>query len=111
MNVKNVLNSMIRRGFPVALLVQTAHARKSNAGIAGIGLQLPQDRRDAALIDSTRQVLVKLIEELSVACPDYRFGQLVLNLAFLARDDGDRLAWYLEDIEFVEAARKHLADW
>ena len=35
----------------------------------------------------------------------------MLNLAFLARDDGDRLAWDLEDAEFVEAARKHLTDW
>lgn len=63
------------------------------------------------MISSTRLELLKLIEELSEACPDYRFGQLVLNLAFLAREDGDRLAWDLEDAEFVEAARKHLADW
>ena len=63
------------------------------------------------MIDSTRLELLKLIEELSSACPGYRFGQLVLNLAFLARDDGDRLSWDLEDTEFVEAARKHLADW
>ena len=41
------------------------------------------------MIDPTRQELLKLIEELSAACPEYRFGQLVLNLAFLAREDGD----------------------
>ena len=63
------------------------------------------------MIDLTRLELLKLIEELSAACPEYRFGQLVLNLAFLARDDGDRLAWDIEDAEFVAAARKHLADW
>jgi hypothetical protein len=63
------------------------------------------------MIDPTRRELLKLIEELSVACPDYRFGQLVLNLAFMAREDGDRAAWHLEDSEFIEAARKHLADW
>ena len=63
------------------------------------------------MIDSTRQELLKLLEELSAACPEYRFGQLVLNLAFLAREDGDRRAWDLEDAEYVEAARKHLADW
>ncbi len=33
------------------------------------------------------------MEELSAACPEYRFGQLVQNLAFLAREDGDRPAW------------------
>jgi hypothetical protein len=63
------------------------------------------------MIDPTRRELLKLIEELSTACPEYRFGQLVLNLAFLAREDGDRLAWDLEDAEFIEAARKHLDDW
>jgi hypothetical protein len=63
------------------------------------------------MIDPTRSELIGLIEELSVACPEYRFGQLVLNLASLAREDGDRLAWRVEDVEFVEAARKHLADW
>ena len=63
------------------------------------------------MIDPTRQELIRLIEELSAACPEYRFGQLVLNLAFLAREDGDSRAWHLEDAEFVEAARKHLADW
>jgi hypothetical protein len=63
------------------------------------------------MIDPTRRELIRLIEELSVACPEYRFGQLVLNLASLAREDGDRLAWQVEDAEFVEAARKHLADW
>ena len=63
------------------------------------------------MINPTRRELLKLVEELSVACPEYRFGQLVLNLAFLAREDGDRLAWDLEDGDFVEAARKHLADW
>jgi hypothetical protein len=63
------------------------------------------------MINPTRRELLKLVEELSVACPDYRFGQLVLNRAFMAREAGDDLAWHLEDAEFVEAARKHLADW
>lgn len=63
------------------------------------------------MIDPTRQELLKLVEELSAACPEYRFGQLVLNLAFMAREGGDLQAWHIEDEEFVEAARKHLADW
>jgi len=63
------------------------------------------------MIDPTRRELIELIEELSAACPEYRFGQLVLVLAHMAREDGDRLAWHVEDAEFVEAARKHLADW
>lgn len=63
------------------------------------------------MIDPTRQELLRLIEELSAACPEYRLGQLILNLAFMAREDGDRRAWDVQDAEFVEAARKHLADW
>ena len=63
------------------------------------------------MIDPTRPELLKLIEELSAACPEYRLGQMVLNLAFLAREDGDRFAWDVEDSELVEAARKHLSDW
>jgi hypothetical protein len=63
------------------------------------------------MIDPTRRELLNLFEEFSAACPEYRFGQRVLNLAFLAREGGDRLAWYLEDAEFIEAARKHLTDW
>ncbi|MGO9470301.1 MAG: hypothetical protein ACLQVF_39900 [Isosphaeraceae bacterium] len=63
------------------------------------------------MIDATRRELLKLIEELSAACPDHRFGQLVLILAFMAREDGDSQAWHIDDAEFVAAARKHLADW
>jgi hypothetical protein len=63
------------------------------------------------MIDPVRRELLQLIEELSVACPEYRFGQLVLNLAFLAREDGDSRAWDIEDPEFIEAAKKHLTDW
>jgi hypothetical protein len=63
------------------------------------------------MIDSTRRELLRLLEELSETCPEYRFGQMVLNLAFLARENGDSMAWHVEDAELVEAARKHLADW
>jgi hypothetical protein len=63
------------------------------------------------MIDPTRRELLRLIEELSEACPEYRLGQMILNLASLAREDGDRFAWDVEDAELVEAARKHLADW
>jgi hypothetical protein len=63
------------------------------------------------MINTTRRELLDLIEQLSDACPEYRFGQLVMNLAFLAREDGDRRASDLEDADFLDAARTHLADW
>ena len=63
------------------------------------------------MIDPTRGELLSLIEELSAVCPEYRLGQMILNLAFMAREDGDRYAWDVEDDELIEAARKHLSDW
>jgi len=36
---------------------------------------------------------------------------MILNLAFMAREDGDRFAWDVEDAELIESARKLLADW
>jgi hypothetical protein len=63
------------------------------------------------MIGPTRRELLKLIEGSSQACPEYRLGQMILNLAFLAREDGDRFARDVEDTELIAAARKHLADW
>jgi hypothetical protein len=63
------------------------------------------------MIDPTRRTLLTLIEELSAVCPEYRLGQMILNLAFLAREDGDRHLWDMEDAELIKAAQKHLADW
>jgi hypothetical protein len=63
------------------------------------------------LIDPTRRALLKQIEELSAACPEYRLGQMILNLAFLTREDGDRFLWDVEDVELIAAAQRHLADW
>ncbi len=63
------------------------------------------------MIDRTRRQLLDLLEELSAECPEYRFGQLVLNLAFLAREDGEQALWQLADDELIIAARKHLDDW
>lgn len=63
------------------------------------------------MIEPTRRELLTLIEELSSACPEYRLGQMILNLAFMAREEGDRALWDLEDAELIAAARQHLADW
>jgi hypothetical protein len=63
------------------------------------------------MIDSTRRELLAQIEALSALCPEYRLGQMILNLAFLEREDGDQRLWDVEDGELIAAARKHLADW
>jgi hypothetical protein len=62
------------------------------------------------MIDPTRSDVFRVLEELSEACPGYRFGQMIANLAFLARGDVDGAVWEMEDDELIAAARKHLAD-
>lgn len=62
------------------------------------------------MTDSTRKEVLSALEELSEACPDYRFGQMIANLAMLARGDAEGAIWDMEDAELLAAARKHLAD-
>jgi hypothetical protein len=63
------------------------------------------------MIDSARKEVLGVLQELSQACPEYRFGQMIANLAMLARGDAEGAVWEIEDEELLVAARKHLADW
>ncbi len=63
------------------------------------------------MIEPTRKDVFQILEELSEACPEYRFGQMIANLAMLARGDDEGAVWNLEDEELIAAARKHLQDW
>jgi hypothetical protein len=54
---------------------------------------------------------MRILEELSEACPEYRFGQMIANLAMLARGDAEGAVWDMEDEELLLAARKHLENW
>jgi hypothetical protein len=63
------------------------------------------------MIAPERSHLLRALEELSEACPEYRFGQMIANLAMLARGDAEGAIWEMEDMELLAAARKHLADW
>ena len=55
-----------------------------------------------------RQELLAVLAELSVACPEMRFGQLIANLATLARGLSAEGLWDAEDAELLAAARKQL---
>jgi hypothetical protein len=55
--------------------------------------------------------VLRALEELSEACPDYRSGQMIANLAMLAQGDEEGAIWEMDDEELLAAARKHLADW
>ena len=57
----------------------------------------------------SRATLLRLITELSEADPDLRLGQMLANLATMARGPTPESVWDCEDDELVAAARRHLA--
>lgn len=63
------------------------------------------------MIDPERSELLRALAELSETCPEYRLGQMIADLAMLARGDAEGAIWDLEDSELLAAARKHIADW
>ena len=56
----------------------------------------------------TRQELLKVLNELSEYCPDVRLGQLICNLATLAKGPEVEAIWDVEDAELLTAARQQL---
>jgi hypothetical protein len=61
------------------------------------------------MIDPTRQELLSVLTELSSACPEMRFGQLIANLSTLAKGLSAEGLWDAEDEELLAAAREQLA--
>jgi hypothetical protein len=61
------------------------------------------------MTNSTRQELLSVLAELSVACPEMRFGQMIANLSTLAKGLSAEGLWDAEDGELLAAARKQLA--
>ena len=57
---------------------------------------------------STREELLSVLAELSAACPEMRFGQLLANLSSLAKGLSAEGLWDAEDEELLVAARKQL---
>ena len=58
--------------------------------------------------NSTREDILRVLAELSDVEPNLRFGQMVVNLAYLARDWTNAAIWDVEDDEFLSAAREQL---
>lgn len=56
----------------------------------------------------TRSELLRLLAELSDEAPDLRLGQLVVNLATLARGAKVEAIWDAEDEELIAAAERLL---
>jgi hypothetical protein len=55
-----------------------------------------------------RQELLAVLAQLSEACPEMRFGQLIANLSTLALGPNVESIWDAEDEELVAAAREQL---
>ena len=58
--------------------------------------------------NSTQQELLTILGELQEYCPDVRFGQLIANLATLARGPDIESIWDVDDDELLAAARQQL---
>ena len=61
------------------------------------------------MTSETRRELLRVLDELSTQCPDVRFGQLMANLATLAKGPTVEAIWEAEDEELLQAARQQLA--
>jgi len=61
--------------------------------------------------NSERADLLRLLAELSDEAPDLRFGQLVANLATLARGPEAESIWDAEDPELAAAAERLLGHY
>jgi len=61
-----------------------------------------------AMTNETRRELLRVLDELSAQCPDVRLGQLLANLATLAKGPTVEAIWDAEDEELLQAARRQL---
>ena len=60
------------------------------------------------MTSETRRELLRVLDELGAQCPDVRFGQLMANLATLAKGPTVEAIWDAEDEELLQAARQQL---
>ena len=55
-----------------------------------------------------RQQVLAALDELSDSYPDWRFGQMIANLALIARGPENESVWDMEDEELLAAIRWQL---
>jgi len=60
------------------------------------------------MTNTHRRELLEILDELSNEFPDWRFGQMITNLATLARGPEVESIWDAEDPELIDAARQLL---
>ena len=60
------------------------------------------------MTNSERQALLRALEEMSEAFPDWRLGQTIANLAVVARGATTEAIWDVEDDELLTAIHRQL---
>ena len=60
------------------------------------------------MTSETRKQVLAALEELSEAYPEWRFGQMIANLATVACGAEDESVWDMEDEELLAAIRWQL---
>jgi hypothetical protein len=60
------------------------------------------------MTNKTRRELLQVLDELSKQCPEVRLGQLITNLATLAKGPTMEAIWDVEDEELLKAAKQQL---
>ena len=58
-----------------------------------------------------KQDILRALSELVEHTPDVRFGQLIANLAAIARGPTLEAVWDMEDDELLEAVKGHIVDY
>jgi hypothetical protein len=62
------------------------------------------------MISPIRQEILRELERLSELTPDVRFGQLIVNLSYLALSPKMEATWDVEDEQLLAAIRQHIVD-
>jgi hypothetical protein len=62
------------------------------------------------MISNERAEVLRLLAELSELAPDVRFGQLIVNLSYLAIAPTVEAAWDMEDEELIKAIKQMITN-
>ena len=58
-----------------------------------------------------KQDILRYLSELVEQAPDVRFGQLIANLAVIARGPTPEAVWDMQDDKLLKAVKSHIGDY
>jgi hypothetical protein len=115
---------LVYRGFDAELMItdgvtgnpsregcaRNAHSRRSARPVAA-KIRFAADRGGkVAMNNSVRAEVLARLGELSQACPEMRLGQLIANMAVVARGTDPGAVWEMEDEELLAAVNWQMAE-